>query len=151
MLRNKQVWIVLLITLTLLLAACAGGEAETPAEQPAVEEETEPLPEPTQEPTAVPTEEAEPTEAEEEPAAEDDASAQTVAAEELYQQNCARCHGTNRTGGRGPALLPDSLDQSASVYVDIITNGSGGMPSFEDTLSAEEIEALAAFILAEPE
>ncbi len=140
MFRNKQVWIVLIITLTFLLTACGGGE-------PAVEEEAEPIPAPTEEPTAAPTEETEPTE---EPTAEE-APAEAVAAEELYQQNCAKCHGNDRTGGRGPALLPDRLTEDASVYVEIITNGSGEMPSFEGELSTKEIEALVAFIQSEPE
>jgi len=27
----------------------------------------------------------------------------------LYQKNCASCHGSNRLGGMGPALLPENL------------------------------------------
>jgi len=148
---KNTIWIFLLVTLTLMLAACAPGEVETPAEQPAVEQEAEPTAAPTDEPVEeTGEEEAEPAEEEEEPT-EEQAPAEEVAAEELYQQNCAKCHGDNRNGGRGPALLPDRLSQDASVYVDIITNGSGGMPSFEDILTAEEIEALVAFIQSEPE
>ncbi len=152
MFRKKLIWIVLLVTLSFMLVACAGGEAETPAEQPAVEEEAEPTAAPTEEPVEETSEEeAEPTEEEVEPTAEEEAPAEAVAAEELFQQNCAKCHGTNRTGGRGPALLPDTLTEEASVYIDTITSGRGGMPSFEDKLSTEEIEALVAFIQSEPE
>lgn len=137
---KKIIWIVLILAIGFVLPACGG-------EEPAVEEEAEPIPAPTEEPTAVPTEETEPTE---EPTAEE-APAEAVAAEELYQQNCAKCHGNDRNGGRGPALLPDRLTEDASVYVDIITTGSGGMPSFDDILTDEEIEALVAFIQSEPE
>jgi mono/diheme cytochrome c family protein len=137
---KKIIWIVLILAIAFMLPACGG-------EEPAVEEEAEPIPAPTEEPTAAPTEETEPTE---EPTAEE-APAEAVAAEELYQQNCAKCHGNDRNGGRGPALLPDRLTEDASVYVDIITNGSGGMPSFDDILTDEEIEALVAFIQSEPE
>ena len=29
----------------------------------------------------------------------------------LYQQHCAACHGADRLGGSGPALLPESLER----------------------------------------
>jgi mono/diheme cytochrome c family protein len=29
----------------------------------------------------------------------------------LYRQHCAACHGEQRTGGMGPALLPESLER----------------------------------------
>ncbi|MBR7552698.1 cytochrome c551 [Allobacillus sp. GCM10007491] len=49
--------------------------------------------------------------------------------EELYQQNCASCHGGDLSGGAGPALegVGDSYD--ASEIVDIIQNGKGSMPA----------------------
>ena len=30
-------------------------------------------------------------------------------AAQLYQQHCESCHGADRLGGTGPALLPESL------------------------------------------
>ena len=39
----------------------------------------------------------------------DIAGAQTIDAKALYQQHCAVCHGEQRTGAMGPALLPESL------------------------------------------
>lgn len=33
-------------------------------------------------------------------------------AAQLYQQHCQSCHGINRLGGAGPALLPESLRKS---------------------------------------
>ena len=33
------------------------------------------------------------------------------AAEALYQQHCAGCHGAERFGAMGPALLPESLER----------------------------------------
>ena len=36
-------------------------------------------------------------------------AAATAASETLYQQNCASCHGANRLGGTGPALIPEGL------------------------------------------
>ena len=41
----------------------------------------------------------------------DMAGAQTIDAKALYQQNCAACHGEQRTGAMGPALLPESLER----------------------------------------
>ncbi|MCA0186568.1 MAG: cytochrome c, partial [Proteobacteria bacterium] len=38
-------------------------------------------------------------------------TAATRAAPELYAQHCLGCHGTNRLGGMGPALLPESLER----------------------------------------
>ena len=32
-----------------------------------------------------------------------------AAVQALYQQHCASCHGEQRLGGMGPALLPESL------------------------------------------
>ena len=29
----------------------------------------------------------------------------------LYGEHCASCHGAQRTGGMGPALLPESLER----------------------------------------
>ena len=80
-----------------------------------------------------------------------EAPAEQASGEVLYQDNCAGCHGANRNGGRGPAMLPDNLNENASVYVEVITNGKGGMPSFEGKLSAEEIETLVSFIQSEAE
>jgi len=37
------------------------------------------------------------------------AAAPSIDAAALYQQHCASCHGEQRLGGMGPALLPESL------------------------------------------
>ncbi len=68
----------------------------------------------------------------------------------LFANNCARCHGADRSGKAGPALLPTRLNKDASQYAHTITNGSGGMPAFGNRLSAEEINALADWILTPP-
>ena len=38
-----------------------------------------------------------------------DARAQQAA--ELYQTHCASCHGADRLGAMGPALLPENLER----------------------------------------
>ena len=39
------------------------------------------------------------------------AAKSTIDAAGLYREHCASCHGTQRTGGMGPALLPESLER----------------------------------------
>ncbi len=70
---------------------------------------------------------------------------------ELFVASCAVCHGENREGvlGAGPPLTQQSLaDLSDTEIRDTISHGrlTAGMPSFERTLSAEEIDALLEFI-----
>ncbi len=67
----------------------------------------------------------------------------------LYQQHCAACHGAQRTGLMGPALVPESLERlRRPEAVGVITRGrvATQMPSFGDKLSADEIAALAQWI-----
>lgn len=53
----------------------------------------------------------------------------TGAGEELYQQNCTSCHGSDLSGGAGPSLENVGDDYDASEIVDIIQNGKGSMPA----------------------
>jgi len=67
----------------------------------------------------------------------------------LFQQHCASCHGTQRTGIMGPALLPESLERLRKPEaLKVITTGRPAtqMPAFKDTLKADEIAALAQWI-----
>jgi cytochrome c oxidase cbb3-type subunit 3 len=67
---------------------------------------------------------------------------------DVYNANCARCHGPEGGGGAGTKLndglmevrFPDIEDQIA-----VIANGFGGMPAWEGTLSPEEIRAVARY------
>ncbi len=67
----------------------------------------------------------------------------------LYVQHCATCHGADRLGGIGPALLPENLgrlkrEEAASAIRDgrVATQ----MPAFRDKLSAGQIAQLAELI-----
>ncbi len=76
------------------------------------------------------------------------AAAQPDAAK-LYGDHCAQCHGADRLGQLGPALLPENLGRlSGARAVSVIVNGRAAtqMPGFAGTLSNEEISALAAYI-----
>ena len=67
----------------------------------------------------------------------------------LYQQHCASCHGAQRLGGMGPALLPESLARLRKAEaIKVIREGRPAtqMLPFGDTLKAEEIAALTDWI-----
>ena len=67
----------------------------------------------------------------------------------LYQQHCAACHGAQRTGGMGPALLPESLERLRKPDAHkIIAAGRPAtqMPAFGALLAADAVNALAAWI-----
>jgi DNA-binding beta-propeller fold protein YncE len=66
----------------------------------------------------------------------------------LFQQHCAACHGSDRLGGTGPALLPESLERlKKPEALKTITKGrvATRMPAFGDKLSADEIKVLADY------
>ncbi|MDY7101631.1 MAG: cytochrome c [Actinomycetota bacterium] len=81
---------------------------------------------------------------------EEDGSAdpELVAGREVYEEQCARCHGASGGGGSGPGLgdgavvdnFPDAAGQRA-----VIVEGVGGMPSFGDRLSDDEIDAVVRY------
>jgi hypothetical protein len=71
----------------------------------------------------------------------------------LFERHCAACHGADRLGGMGPALLPENLgrlgkDKAAAV----IANGlpATQMPAFGDKLNAAQVQALAQLIYTSP-
>ncbi len=71
----------------------------------------------------------------------------------LFQQHCAVCHGEDRLGGMGPALLPQNLRRLRKKgAIETITNGRAAtqMQGFKPLLAAEQISALADFIYTPP-
>jgi WD40 repeat protein/cytochrome c553 len=67
----------------------------------------------------------------------------------LYQQLCASCHGADRLGGMGPALLPENLERlKRPDALKVIAEGRPAtqMPGFGHALSAAEVQALAELI-----
>jgi cytochrome c553 len=70
-------------------------------------------------------------------------------APQLYRAHCAQCHGEDRLGATGPALIPEALvrvrkEQATSVV-------AGGreatqMPAFKDKLGEAEIAALVGYL-----
>lgn len=67
----------------------------------------------------------------------------------LYKQHCAECHGADRLGGQGPALLPQNLKRlRKKAALSVIGKGRAAtqMPAFGETLSKEQIAALADYV-----
>lgn len=67
-----------------------------------------------------------------------------------FAEHCASCHGAQRLGGTGPALIPESLVRvRKEALAETISNGriQTQMPSFGAVLSTEDIAALADFIM----
>jgi len=72
-----------------------------------------------------------------------------AAAKKLYQKHCQSCHGEDRLGAMGPALLPENLARfRKNKAIKVITKGRAAtqMPSFSKTLSKAEIASLANYI-----
>lgn len=71
------------------------------------------------------------------------------AVENNYQQHCASCHGKDRFGLMGPALLPENLGRlRPAAAVKTISSGrvATQMPAFGDKLKPAEIQALVDYI-----
>ncbi len=67
----------------------------------------------------------------------------------LFRQYCAQCHGVERLGGTGPALLPENLGRLPREQAgQVIAHGLSAtqMPGFGDRLQAEDIAALVDYI-----
>lgn len=67
----------------------------------------------------------------------------------VYQQHCAACHGAQRLGAMGPALLPESLARlPPAKALEVIAQGraSTQMAGFADKLTEAQIAALAQWI-----
>lgn len=67
----------------------------------------------------------------------------------LYAEHCASCHGADRLGGQGPALLPENLGRlSGPRAAAVIAQGRNAtqMPAFAEMLAKREIDALASYI-----
>ncbi len=67
----------------------------------------------------------------------------------IYQQHCAACHGKDRLGGMGPALLPENLRRlKPKAAAQVIAQGRPAtqMPAFGEKLPPDQIAALVEWI-----
>ena len=70
-----------------------------------------------------------------------------------FATHCASCHGGDRLGGTGPALLPENLERLRKpAAVETIAKGrlATQMPAFGDRLAKEEVDALVAYVYTPP-
>ena len=70
--------------------------------------------------------------------------------EEVFASaGCGSCH-TMKAGGSSGTVGPnlDDLKPSMDAVVEQVTNGGGAMPAFGDELSDEDIQAVAAYVVA---
>ncbi len=82
---------------------------------------------------------------------------------DLFEENCAMCHGDNGEGDIGPSVVDDVFlyvkgNLPDNDYYEIINNGTdegivvegrtakGGMPPFGDELQKDEIWSILSFI-----
>lgn len=68
---------------------------------------------------------------------------------QLFAQHCASCHGADRRGGMGPALLPENLERlRQGEAIKVIGEGRPAtqMQGFAPTLNDAQIRALAGWI-----
>ena len=71
-----------------------------------------------------------------------------------FGDNCGGCHGANREGGTGPALIPGCLTSDDEFYHDVILNGRPGTVMAGWSLlglSHEEAWGLVGYLRTEPE
>ncbi len=70
-----------------------------------------------------------------------------------YAAHCAACHGADRLGGQGPALLPGNLERlkrEGAARVIAAGGPASRMPAFGATLDTARIAALADWIHTPP-
>ncbi|MBT7943460.1 MAG: cytochrome C oxidase Cbb3 [Alphaproteobacteria bacterium] len=67
----------------------------------------------------------------------------------IYKQHCASCHGADRLGGIGTALLPENLKRlRKKAAANVIKNSRPAvqMPAFKKLLSDDDVSALVKLI-----
>ena len=78
-------------------------------------------------------------------------SPDTALGADLFQSNCAGCHGARGEGGIGPALAGGlaRFGSTEEVVAFVSTGVPGKMPGFETRLGPDEIKAVVEFVWAD--
>ena len=125
---KKFYLILLVLCLACVLAACGGDDNNESADNAGGEGETESAG------------------VEENEEDEDSEFASVEAGEEVFQNNCAGCHGQDLTGGGGPDLTEIGSKYSQNEIADIVENGTdGGMPAFGN-LEGDDLDELTKWL-----
>ncbi|WP_027965393.1 c-type cytochrome [Halalkalibacillus halophilus] len=75
-------------------------------------------------------------------------SGETAQGEELFQQNCAQCHGGDLEGAAGPSLENVGATYEQDGIVQIIQEGTGAMAPIDD-VNEEEANEIAEWVLTQ--
>ncbi|MBS67831.1 MAG: cytochrome C oxidase Cbb3, partial [Pseudomonas sp.] len=77
------------------------------------------------------------------------AATQPAGSQALYEQHCQSCHGVNRLGGAGPALLPESLSRIKPAEAQaVIRDGrpASQMAAYSHVLNEAQIAGLVDYL-----
>ena len=68
--------------------------------------------------------------------------------QEVFEDNCAFCHGDDGMGANGPRLAGNEYVRANASTIGLILGGyeSHGMPAFRNRLNVREIAAVATYI-----
>jgi mono/diheme cytochrome c family protein len=66
----------------------------------------------------------------------------------LYATNCQSCHGVRMVGPEWAIDLKTFPRDNAARFADSVTNGKNTMPPWGDVLSAADVAALWAYVVA---
>src|ERR1700722_9734792 len=74
----------------------------------------------------------------------------SLSAQQIFAGTCASCHGADLTGVRGPSLFAQSFltENSDEAILHTVETGiaDGGMPSFKDQFSEDQIRQVIAYL-----
>jgi outer membrane protein assembly factor BamB len=65
--------------------------------------------------------------------------------EDLYRQSCASCHGGSGEGGSGPSLVGVDERLTRDQHLEVVRQGRGAMPGWEDDLTPAQIDAVVDY------
>jgi quinoprotein glucose dehydrogenase len=72
-------------------------------------------------------------------------NAAATAGRNLFNQNCASCHGNDLRGGSGPSLANVAASMSSNSIKGTISTGKGAMPPFAG-MSPSEMDSIVAYL-----
>ncbi|WP_088226854.1 cytochrome c [Desulfosporosinus sp. FKB] len=71
-------------------------------------------------------------------------STPTSTGKDIYDKNCAACHGP--AGAGGSARAQNTETRSQNEVANITRNGKGSMPGFGSSLSVADIQAVSEYV-----
>jgi len=82
-----------------------------------------------------------------EPGGGGSASGGASTGQQLYAENCATCHGADGQGSVGPQLAGRVTQRFPNIddQIVLVTDGTGGMPSFKGKLTAKQIQQVVEY------